>query len=207
MTARPPSSFFTSLGARCRMNARGQTLAEVGIVLPLLTILMVGTLQIGFLLYQGHVVRKVAREAANLLSRQVTLDTTGTTIQSWGVPHLNGFDAHAKLILTVLQVANGGSNAGSVIIAQRHTVGSLNANSILGNPAASAFASTANHPALDPNGNSGLLATNPLPNGLTLTAGDTIFVAELFIERQDIAPILWPVALTFPDTLYANAFF
>ncbi len=207
MTPAPPSSLLRCLAARCRLNARGQTLAEVGIVLPLLTILMVGTLQVGFLLYQGHVVRKVAREAANLLSRQVTLDTTATTIQSWGVPHLGGFDAHAKLILTVLQVANGGPNAGNVIIAQRHTVGSLNANSILGNPAASAFASTANHPALAPNDNAALLATTPLPNGLTLAASDTIFVAELYIERKDIAPILWPVAITFPNTLYANAFF
>ena len=47
----------------------------------------------------------------------------------------------------------------------------------------------------------------PLPNGLTLTAADTIYVAELSIDRKDIAAITWPISITFSDTLYAKAFF
>lgn len=190
-----------------RLNNRGQVLAEVGLVIPLLTIMFVGTLQFGYLLYQGHVVHKVAREAANMLSRQVTFDATGTAIHDWAVPHLGAFDSNARLILTVLQVGTSGSNAGATIISQRLTVGNLTASSVLGNPPAAAFASTANHPALDPAENSALRATLPLPNGLTLNAADTIYVAELFIDRKDIAAITWPISITFSDTLYAKAFF
>ncbi len=192
---------------RRRLNDRGQVLAEVGLVLPLLTALFVGTLQFGFLLYQGHVVHKVAREAANMLSRQVTFDATGAAIHDWAVPHLGAFDSNARIILTVLQVGTSGSNAGRTIIAQRLTVGNLTASSVLGNPAGSAFASTANHPALDPAENLALRATLPLPNGLTLNASDTIYVAELFIDRKDIATITWPISLTFSDTFSAKAFF
>jgi hypothetical protein len=40
-----------------------------------------------------------------------------------------------------------------------------------------------------------------------LTGSESVFVAELYIDRRDIAPILFPFAITFPDPLYANAFF
>jgi hypothetical protein len=198
-------SRLTSFVARRRLNHRGQVLAEVGLVLPLLTMLLVGTLQFGYQLYQAHVVNKVAREAANMMSRQVTLDATGAAIHDWGVPHLGAFDSNARLILTVLQVGTSGSNANKTIITQRLVVGNLAGSSVLGNPPSGAFASTANHPALDPAENSALVAT--LPNGLTLTTSDTIFVAELFIDRRDIATITWPISITFSDTLYGRAFF
>lgn len=190
---------------RWGLNARGQSLAEVAIVLPLLMTLCIGTLQMGYVLYQGHVVRKVAREAANLLSRQANFDATASAIQT-SLPHLGGFDPNAKLILSVVQLASGGSNAGLPIISQRLEVGNLAGSSILGNPASSAFGSGPNYPALDPNNNTAL-RTGTLPNGLTVNAGDAFFVAELFIDRKDIASITWPFAITFDDSLYANAFF
>ncbi len=188
-------------------NQRGQTLAEIGLVLPLLFLLAIGTMQTGFVIYQAHVVRKVAREGANMLSRQVTLDATAAAIRDFGVPHLGAFDSNAKLILSVVQVGTTGSNAGLAIITQRHTVGSLAGNSILGNPPAAAFSNTVNHPAIDPANNTALRAVSPLPNNLTLTGAETIFVAELFIARRDIAPLLWPIVINFDNSLYANAFF
>jgi hypothetical protein len=205
MTSR--GSRFLGFVTRRRLGRRGQVLAEVGFVLPLLTVLFVGTLQFGYVLYQGHVVHKVAREAANMLSRQVTLDATAAAIHDWAVPHLGAFDGNAKLILSVLQVGTAGSNAGTTIITQRYSVGNLTATSLVGNPPSSAYAGTANHPALDPAENAGIRATSPLPNGLTLGASDTVFVAELFIDRKDIANIIWPVSIVFPDTLYGSAFF
>ena len=41
-----------------------------------------------------------------------------------------------------------------------------------------------------------------LPNGLTLTAGESVYVTEVFTRSTSIVPFL-PV----PDTLYASAFF
>jgi hypothetical protein len=106
----------------------------------------------------------------------------------------------------VVQLGVGGSNLNHPIIAQRLEVGNLGGNSILGEPAGTAFGSGPNYPALDPNNNTSL-QTLPLPNGLTLATGDAIYVAELFINRKDIAQITWPFAVTFDDHLYANAFF
>ena len=200
-----PSPLLSVTTRRRRLGHRGQTLAEVAIVLPLLLTLCIGTLQLGFVLYQGHVVRKVAREAANLLSRQANFDATAAAIQT-SLPHLGGFDPNAKLILSVVQLGVGGANAGQPIIAQRLEVGSLGGNSIIGNPPSTAFGSGPNYPALDPNNNTSLL-TGTLPNGLTVTAGDAIFVAELYINRRDIAQIAWPFAIAFDDHLYANAIF
>lgn len=187
------------------LGSRGQTLAEVAIVLPLLLTLCVGTLQLGYVLYQGHVVRKVAREAANLLSRQANFDATATAIQT-SLPHLGGFDPNARLVLSVVQLGVGGSNVGLPIITQRLEVGNLGGASIIGNPPSTAFGSGPNYPAIDPNNNTGL-RTSALPNGLTVGAGDAIYVAELFIDRKDIAQITWPFAITFDETLYANAIF
>ena len=190
-----------------RLDQRGQTLAEIGMVIPLLMLLAVGTLQVGFVLYQGHVVHKVVREGANMLSRQVTLQATADAIQNYGVPHLTSFNADARLVLSVVQLGNSGSNAGQNIITQRIVVGGLAGTSILGNPSAGAFGGSPDYRALDPANNTAL-RTGTLPNGLgTLGASDTVFVAELFVDRKDIASLRWPFNIPFDDTLYANAFF
>lgn len=190
-------------------NARGQALAEVAIVLPILFVLLIGTLQLGFGIYQDHIVRKVAREAGSLISRQVTLQMTGDAIQGAldAVPHLGGFTGNATLILSVVQLgAAGTANEGVPIITRRVTLGSLGGASILGDPPQSAFGPAPNYPALAPGTNTAL-QTAPLPNGLTMTDADTLFVAELFVDRTDIVASLWPFTTAFSDPIYANAIF
>ncbi len=186
-------------------GTRGQTLAEVGIALPLLTLLLVGTLQVGWVLYQAHVVRKTAREAVNLISRQVAIGDAETVVQGMQVYPGGAFNPHAKLILSVLQVGTSGPNAGHTIIVQRHSIGSLGGTSLIGNPAQGHFGPGPAYAALD-TVNDTSLQTGALPNGLSVQTNQTVYVSELFTARSDLASMgFWNV--TFPATLYANAFF
>ena len=188
-----------------RLGSRGQTLAEVAIALPMLIVLVVGMLQVGWVLYQGHVVRKVAREGANLISRQVTFADTGTVIRGSSVYPGGAFDANATMILSVIR-PGAGSNAGFNVITQRLTIGSLGGASVVGSPGAGSYSGSPNYTALNPDTDTGIRAVNPLPNGLTLSAGQAVYVSELYTRRSDMDSLThWGVA--FPATLYASAFF
>ena len=185
-------------------GSRGQTLAEVAIALPLLIVLLVGMLQVGWVLYQGHVSRKIAREGANLLSRQVTFPNTETVIQG-SQPYPGGtFDANAKLILSVVKLGTGGQNNGLPIITARHSIGSLGGTSLIGNPGGGSYTGSPSYNAVNPDNDTGIRAT--LPVGLTLAAGQSVFVSELYTRRSDMASMaFWNIQ--FPATLYASAFF
>src|SRR5207245_3258391 len=113
---------------------RGQTLAEVAITMPLLIIMVIGTLQFGWVIYQDHVAVKVAREAANMISRQVTFDAVETAIKNSQLSPGGSFDSNAHLILSVVRLGTGGSNNGLPIISQRHSIGGLSGSSPTRNP-------------------------------------------------------------------------
>lgn len=198
----PPAPRITL--RRILQGSRGQTLAEVGIVLPLLIFLAVGTLHFGWGLYQSHVVRKIARESANMISRQVTFAATEAAVQAMPVFPGGTFDANAKLILSVLQQGTG-SNAGHTVIVQRHSVGGLSGTSILGNPSSGAFGPSPHYNALNPATDTSIRVSS-LPNGLSVAAGQSVYVAELYTRRSNMASMsFWGIA--FPTTLYASSFF
>lgn len=199
-TSTHPSLSFTSQ----RWGTRGQTLAEVAITLPLLILMLVGTLQVGWVLYQDHVVKKVAREAANMISRQVTFDSVETVIQNSQLYPGGSFGSNAKLILSVVRLGTGGSNLNLPIISQRHSIGSLGGTSSIGNPGGSSYTGGPNYVATSPDADTGIRAS--LPTGLTLVSGQIVFVAELYMRRSDMADMsYWNIQ--FPDTYYSRVFF
>jgi Flp pilus assembly protein TadG len=186
-------------------STRGQTLAEVGIALPLLIFLLVGTLQTGWVVYQGHVVRKTAREAVNLISRQVTFGDAETIVQGMQVYPGGAFNPNAKLILTVLAKGTSGPNNGKTIVVQRHSIGNISGTSLFGNPGQGHFGAAPTYTANDQVNDTSLQVAT-LPNGLQLQANQVVYVAELFTSRSNLASLsFWNVS--FPTTLYANAVF
>ena len=46
-------------------------------------------------------------------------------------------------------------------------------------------------------------ARTPLPNGLVLNPGQSVFVAEIYLKRRDILPL----SAQAPRSLYAAAYF
>jgi hypothetical protein len=168
--------------------------------------MFIGTLQIGWMLYQQHVMGKVAREAANMISRQTPFATVESAMtQSQLYPGSGGFSGNATLILSVVTLGTGGSNAGLPIISQRRVIGGLGGSSQLGNPGAGSYTGGPTYSANNPNDDTGILATLPAAL-LPLTTSQAVFVSELYMRRSDLIPLTF-LGLTPPDTFYSSAFF
>ena len=58
-------------------NERGQSMVEFAMVLPFLMVIVLGVVEVGYALLDQHVVTKLAREGANLISRDATLAGSG----------------------------------------------------------------------------------------------------------------------------------
>jgi hypothetical protein len=197
---------------RNRRYQGGQSLTEFGIVLPVLIALILGMLELGWALYQSQVAASIAREGSNLISRNVTFQAAQQAIISVGNvgPVRTGVaDPNTKVFFSVIRLGTTGSNNNVAIIAQRFSWGGLTASSKLGNPAQNRYNSPASTPAdpnynaIDPANDATIRMTaGALPGGITLAAGDTFFVTEIFTRRTSIAPFI-----PLPATLYAPAYF
>src|SRR6266446_2430432 len=94
-----------------RRCSRGQTLAELGIVMPFLLFLLLGIFEVGYLIYQQYDAINFAREAANLMFRDDNLDHAETAIKAAQLTR--SFDTDVKLILSVVKLGPaGGPSAG-----------------------------------------------------------------------------------------------
>ena len=185
---------------RQRRSEAGQALFELGITMPILVALVLGVIQLGYVLFQTLLVSSIAREGSNLISRQVAIADTETALQA--MSGIVRFDSNSALILSVVKLGMTGSNKDEPIIVQRHTLGSFEAHSVLGDPPSSAYDVAPDYNAVNADNDGAIRVSGTLPNGLTLTAGESLYVTEVFTRSTSIVPFL-PV----PDTLYASAFF
>src|SRR2546422_925507 len=104
-----------------KRRSRGQALAEFGITISLLMVVLLGIFQVSYLIYQQYVALNLAREGANLILRQGSLDDAASAIRSaLADPQ---FDADTRLILSVIQLGGPGPNEHKYIITQRHAWG------------------------------------------------------------------------------------
>ena len=189
---------------------RGQTLAELGIVMPLLMFLFLGIFQIAFLIHQQYDAIHLAREAANLIARDDNLDTAVDAMTAAQLGRK--FETDVSLILSVLQLGPAGTpNAGVPIIMHRLVAGGLTGvKSVLGDPGADRYESPDSKPpdhtykAKESGTDPKIHALLPLPNKLDLTIGPNqlVYVAEIYVKRRDIVPLSKTAA-----PLYAVAYF
>jgi hypothetical protein len=185
---------------RDRKHEAGQALFEFGITLPILMALVLGVIEFGYALFQVQLVTSMAREGSNLIARQVTIDDAEGAL---GVMSgLVRFDTNSTLILSVVRLGVGGTNANVPIIVQRHSVGAFAASSVLGNPPQSAYQGLPDYNAVNPDNDPSIRVSGALPNGLTLTPGESVYVTEVFTQRTSIVPFL-----PLPATLRAAAYF
>jgi len=200
--SRRPSLTGPEQTREARGRSRGQTLAEFGIVLSLLMVVALGIFQVCYLIYQQYGAMNLAREGANLISRLSSLDVAESAIRAAQADPR--FDADTRLVLSVVQLGAGGPNANKPIITQRHAAGMPTGASLLGEPPSSSYgggpAYTANNLATD----TSIQARSPLPNGLQLNPGQSLYVAEIWVKRRDIMPL---AGVQLPDSLYSVAYF
>src|SRR5436309_3596134 len=185
---------------RDRKHEAGQALFEFGVTLPILMALVLGVIEFGYALFQIQLVTSMAREGSNLIARQVSINDAEAAL---GVMSgLVRFDANSTLIFSVVRLGVGGANSNVPIIVQRHSVGAFAANSVLGDPPQSEYEGSPDYTALDPDNDDSIRVSGTLPNGLTLTPGESVYVTEVFTQRTSIVPFM-----PLPATVRASAYF
>ena len=178
---------------------RGQTLAEFGITLPLLMAVILGIFQVSYLIYQQYVAVNLARVGANLILRKSPFDAAAAAIRL-ADPQ---FDADTSLILSVVQLGTApGPNKGNAIIVQRHAWGMSRGASALGDPPSGSYDPDQDYAAMHLDSDTSIQAKNPLPNGLQINQGQSVYVAEIYRKRRDIVPLTGV-----PDSLYSAMYF
>ena len=185
---------------RHRKHEAGQALFEFGITLPILMALVLGVIEFGYALFQVQIVTSMAREGSNLIARQVTINDAEAALQT--MSGLVRFDANSTLILSVVRLGVGGANNNVPIIVQRHSVGAFAASSVLGDPPQSAYQGSPDYNAYDPDNDGSIRVSGVLPNGFTLTPGESVYVTEVFTQRTSIVPFM-----PLPAMLHASAYF
>ena len=185
---------------RDRRHEAGQALFEFGVTLPILMALVLGVIEFGYALFQVQLVTSMAREGSNLIARQVTINDAEAALQT--MSGLVSFDANSTLILSVVRLGVGGANNNVPIIVQRHSVGAFAASSVLGDPPQSAYQGSPDYNAYDPDNDGSIRVSGVLPNGFTLTPGESVYVTEVFTQRTSIVPFM-----PLPATLRASAYF
>lgn len=184
---------------------RGQSLTEFAMILPLMLVLVLGVIEVGYALYEAHILAKLAREGSNLISRQTTLQEAQTSIVS-ATSQPVSFGAKGRLIFSVITTGTGGANLDKPIISQRLTLGTLSAPSKLGDPPTSSYGPAPDYAAVNLNNDTAIRVSGPLPNGLVLSAGQSIYLTEVY-HRHDLITPFERIGVSLPANLYASAFF
>jgi Flp pilus assembly protein TadG len=189
--------------------ARGQSIVEFAIMLPLLLLVCLGVVETSYALIDQHVVTKLAREGSNLISRDTSLQQAGAVLSSMSTTPLNFNDGTSTVIFSVLMKGGttGTSNYGQVVLFQRAKFGSFVATSRL-NTGSGSYGGPPDFLATNPDTNTGLQVTN-ISDSIINVNGGFLYVTEIFTRHNLITPLdrLMPYGVTIPNTLYSIAYF
>jgi hypothetical protein len=187
-------------------RADGQGLVEFALVLPVLMVIVLGIVEVGYALLDQQVVTKITREGSNLISRDVTLQDAATAMKSMRTRPVD-FDNGSRLIFSVIKkVATMGTpNYDKVILYQRYEYGTLSAVSTLKTKGPAAFGGAPNYEAANSDSNTNLQITN-LPASLVVVSGGMAYLTEVYTRHELITPVAH-FGITLPDKLYSIAYF
>jgi Flp pilus assembly protein TadG len=187
-----------------KRNDSGQGLIEFALVVPLVMMLVLGVVEVGYALLDQHVVSKLSREGANLISRDTTLTDAATAMSSMSTPPVNFNDGSSKIIFSVIKkvATTGASNYNKAVLYQRYQYGSFAGSSKLNNSGGS-FGAAPDFTAVNSDGDASLVVTN-VPS--TLTLGGMLYVVEIYTRHPMITPFN-NFGVTMPTTLYSIAYF
>ncbi|MFN8007420.1 MAG: TadE/TadG family type IV pilus assembly protein [Terriglobia bacterium] len=186
-------------------GVEGQSVVEFAVVLPLILLLCLGVMELGYALYEDHMIVAMAREGSNLISRTSTIQEAETAmLQAVHAPL--DFNQNGRLIFSVVKLGTGGSNLNLAIISQRRVIGSLAGNSMLGMPPGASYNGTPDYMAVNADNDTNIRMTGSLPNGYTLSAGQSVYVTEIYTRHNLLTPAA-NFGITLPTNLYAAAYF
>lgn len=188
-------------------DARGQSIVEMAMVLPLFVIIVLGVVELGYALLDQHVTTRMTREGSNLISRDTTLQDAVQALRGMSSRPLNFDDGTSKVIFSVLKrgETTGTANYDRIILYQRHQFGTCPGNSKLATAGSGSFAGAPNYEAVNSDNDTGLRVTNVAPD-LVATRGGLIYVTEIYTRHPLITP-LDRFGINVPQTLYSIAYF
>lgn len=184
----------------------GQGIVEMAIVLPVTVLVALGVIEISYALLHEHIVSKLSREGANLISRDVSLQDASTVLAKMETPPVD-FTSTSRVIFSVLKkgATTGTPNYNRVILYQRYTIGAIGASSTLMTQGNGAFGPAPDFQAFNSDTDTNLRITN-LPANLNIPLGGLLYVAEVFTDHQTLTP-LHQFGITVPPRLHSVAYF
>ena len=192
--------------ARRAASAAGQTLVEMAIVLPIVMMVSLGLVEVSYAVLHQHVISRITREGANLISRDVSLLDATTAIKSMSTTPVD-FDNGSQLVLSVLKKGSvvGSANYDKVVLYQRYHIGTLGSASTLTTRGPAVFGPAPDFRVANSDTDMNLQIAN-LPANVDITRGGLLYVAEVFTEHERLTP-LDKFGITIPTTLQSIAYF
>ena len=186
-------------------SERGQGILEFAIVLPLVMVLVLGVVEVGYALLDQHVVTKLTREGSNLISRNTSLQDALAVMRTMSTRPVD-FSGDSKIIFSVVKkgATTGTPNFNIDILYQRLEYGNLVASSGLQTRGTGSFGSSPDYQAANSDTDTSLQVTN-LPTGL-VAAGGLVYITEIYSTHVLITPFN-RFGVSVPNRLYSIAYF
>jgi len=187
-------------------SAKGQTLVEMAFVLPIIMMVSLGVVEVSYAVLHQHVISRITREGANLISRDVTLLDASNALKSMSTTPVDFTDG-SELILSVLKKGStvGTANYDHVVLYQRYSVGTLGAASTLQTAGSVTFGPAPDFKVANSDTDTNLRITT-LPATVDISRRGLLFVAEVFTSHAPLTP-LDKFGVTIPPTLQSIAYF
>jgi hypothetical protein len=187
-------------------GARGQALLEFAFIMPIICVLALGVVEMSWALLDAHIVTRLAREGANLISRDSNMTDASSAMRAMNTRPVN-FDSGSKLILSVIKNVStvGAANYNTPVLYQRYEYGSLPDSSKLTIAGSGSFGGAPEYQAVNSDNNTGLRVTN-LPAGVGTTLGGMVYIAEIYSPHAHLTPFN-AFGFSLPTTLYSIAYF
>ena len=135
---------------RLLRDSKGASLIEAGLTLPLVILIVFGTVDVGYALLDSHTVTRLTREGSNLISRNTTLDDAASAmaVMSTG---LVDFSSNSRVIFSVIKKGGtlGTANLDELVLYQRFEYGSLPAASRISPAGGGSFGPAPDYIAVD----------------------------------------------------------
>ena len=181
--------FYRSIRSSFTANYPGQAAAEFAVVVPLLILLICGSIDLGRALNDVQIMADLTRQGSNLASRGTPLNEATSALVS-GASGLDLVD-NGDVIITSVTNESGAYKISGQDSSTTDGLTKLSSTSKIG----TGVGSTATLPAA---------AQSAIPQ-----SGQTLFITEVFYSFAPATPIgaLTNSAISMPSTLYNSAYF
>jgi hypothetical protein len=188
-------------------SERGQALVEFALAIPFITLVALGVVEVSYALLDAHVVTRLSREGANMISRETTLQDGVTALKGMSTRPVNLDDGSSTVIFSVVRLVGtvGAANYNKPVLYERCQYGTFPATSKLTTAGLASFGGPPNYQAPNSDNDPNLRVTN-FPAGLLVVPGGMIYVAEIYTRHQLITPFD-RFGVQLPRTLYSIAYF